>query len=135
MSADPGHLHLAAYAFVYPIADGSMTYGEAVSAIMCAAIRERELVDRGDMNMQWLRERLEKTLNRAITEVSCESADAIRKGITSLLGRRASKHALLQAAHATNRERGGILPRACVDWLVLEEVRKAVGMPPSGSEL
>lgn len=42
---DPPHLHLAGGAFSFLILDGSVTYSQAIGALMRAAIRDRLLRD------------------------------------------------------------------------------------------
>ena len=131
LPSDPPYLHFAAATFAYSMLNGSMTHGEAVAAIMRTAIRRGLLHDSGDASMQGVRDRLEVSLNRAIAEVSQAAADAVTSVTCKLIARpvRPTRALLQKTAYAANSNHGGALPRACVDWLVLEEVRVAVGMP------
>ena len=127
---DPPGLHLAAAAFAYPVLDGTVSYGAAVSSVMRAALREGMLRD-GDPAGEGIRERLEETLNRSITVVARDASETVTRLVRARIAwpSRPTREVLHEVAYAANSLTGDVLPRACVDWIVLEEVRAAVGMP------
>lgn len=132
---DPPGLHLAAVAFAYPILERRLTYSDAISSIMRAALRERIIADGSQLYMQDLRVRLERTMNRTIADVSREAAEKIRLGLRPSIALRQSKAVLEEIAHSINHHYGEALPRECVEFIVVEEVRKAIGMPSGAKRL
>lgn len=130
---DPPQLHLAAIAFVYPLLEGRLTYGECTAALCRAALRDGIVGELDDAEFQRLCERLEATLNRAAADVARDAAQGIRDGLRVPLQRLAHPVILESAAHALNSVHGGILPLKCVDWILKQEVarhvREALGMP------
>ena len=130
---DPPQLHLAAIAFVYPLLNGRLTYGECTAALFRAALRDGIVGELDDVEFQGLCERLETTLNRAAADVARDAAQAVRDGLRVPLERLAEPVILESAAHVANAIHGGLLPLKCVDWILKQEVarhvRKALGMP------
>ena len=122
---DPPHLHLAATAFAYPVLDGSVTYSEAVSALMRAAVRERHIPG-GNAGLVPLGERLERTLNRVIAELMAErhtkAVVAICVTVWPMIEKRRPRADIELAARVANMLQGWALPEKGLDALLLQEV-------------
>ena len=125
ISMDPPHLHLAATAFAYPVLDGSVTYSEAVSALMRAAVRERHIPG-GSAGLVGLGDRLERTLNRVIAELMAErhqkAVEAICATVRPMIAKRRSRSDIELAARVANMLQGWALPEKGLDALLVQEV-------------
>lgn len=131
---DPPGLHLAAVAFAYPILERRLTYSDAISSLMRAALRERAIADGSDSYLHGLRLRIERTLNQTIADISQDAADDIRKELEILIIRRAPKVVLFEMAYSANDRHAKALPKSCVDYIVVSEVRKALQLPTLGRD-
>ena len=136
---DPPHLHLAAAAMAFPVRSGGMSYSEATSSLVLAAIHDGALDRLTDQQFQALCGRLEHTMIQATIRIDHRAADAIRAAIARPIADRRPRQTILLIAETQNMlhghrfssqsYEGALLPRlpeAAVHEICRQEVRAAI---------
>ena len=119
---DPSQFLLAAHAIAFPLLEGSISYSDAVAALVRSAIRCGFTEDLAEDELQDLQGRIEWLLNRAVVAMTVDAVDAIRDGLAVPIARRAEAVILEQVALTINSLAGHALPVPCVRFLVAQEL-------------